>query len=46
MGYSVDEPGKFANPSRGTTQMMIVDPESGALWGGAAPDGRDFVSGY
>lgn len=46
MGYTVDEPGKFANPSRGTTQMMIVDPQSGALWGGAAPDGRDFVSGY
>lgn len=46
MGYQVDEPGTFSNPSRGTTQMMIVDPESGAMWGGAAPDGRDFVSGY
>lgn len=46
MGYSVDEPGKLANPSRGTTQMIIVDPQSGALWGGAAPDGRDFLSGY
>ena len=46
MGYEVDEPGTFSNPSRGTTQMMIVDPESGALWGGAAPNGRDFVSGY
>lgn len=46
MGYTVDEEGKFANPSRGTTQMLIVDPASGALWGGAAPDGRDFVTGY
>lgn len=46
MGYQVDEPGTFSNSSRGTTQMMIIDPQSGALWGGAAPNGRDFVSGY
>jgi gamma-glutamyltranspeptidase len=46
MGYPVDEPGKFSNSSRGTTQMLVIDPNSGALWGGAAPDGRDFVSGY
>lgn len=46
MGYEVDEFGKLRNPARGTTQMIIVDPESGALWGGAAPNGRDFLSGY
>lgn len=46
MGYDVDEPGTFANSARGTTQMIVVDPESGAYWGGAAPNGRDFVSGY
>lgn len=46
MGYTVDDAGQYSNSSRGTTQMMIIDPESGALWGGAAPNGRDFVSGY
>ena len=46
MGYTVDPVGQFANPSRGTTQMIIVDPKSGARWGGAAPNGRDFVTGY
>ncbi len=46
MGYPVDAAGQFSNSSRGTTQMIVIDPESGALWGGAAPSGRDFVSGY
>jgi len=46
MGYPVDEKGSFSNSSRGTTQLMLVDPETGALWGGAAPEGRDFLSGY
>lgn len=46
MGYKVDDAGKYSNSSRGTTQMLIIDPQSGALWGGAAPMGRDFVSGY
>ena len=46
LGYSVDAPGTFSNASRGTTQMMVVDKASGALWGGAAPNGRDFLSGY
>ncbi len=45
-GYSVDDKGRFSNSSRGTTQLVIIDPESGAIWGGAAPEGRDFVSGY
>lgn len=46
MGYDVEEFGQLKNPARGTTQMIIVDPASGALWGGAAPNGRDFLSGY
>lgn len=46
MGYTVDNAGEFSNSSRGTTQMMIIDQKSGALWGGAAPQGRDFVNGY
>jgi gamma-glutamyltranspeptidase len=46
LGYQIDEVGRFSNSSRGTTQMMVIDKESGALWGGAAPNGRDFLSGY
>ena len=46
LGYKLDPKGTYSNPSRGTTQMLIVDKNSGALWGGAAPDGRDFLSGY
>jgi gamma-glutamyltranspeptidase/glutathione hydrolase len=47
MGYQVQAPGEQPrNPSRGTTNMVVVDPKSGVYWGAAAPDGRDFVAGY
>lgn len=46
LGYPVDEPGTFSNSSRGTTQMIQINPETGARVGGAAPQGRDFVAGY
>jgi gamma-glutamyltranspeptidase len=45
-GYTIDDPTKPRSASRGTTNMIVIDPKSGAYWGGAAPAGRDFVSGY
>ena len=32
--------------ARGTTQMIIIDPKSGSLIGGAAPQGRDNLAAY
>ncbi|WP_370515427.1 gamma-glutamyltransferase family protein [Paracoccus sp. S-4012] len=46
LGYTLDEPGTFSNSSRGNTQMIQIDPETGARIGGAAPNGRDFVAGF
>jgi gamma-glutamyltranspeptidase/glutathione hydrolase len=45
-GYNVPEAGKQRNLARGTTNMITIDPKSGAYWGGAAPTARDFVAGY
>lgn len=46
LGHDVVERGETRNSARGTTTIVYVDPDSGAYWGGNAPDGRDFVSGY
>ena len=45
-GYDVPEPGQQRNRARGTTNLVVVDPSSGAYWGGAAPNGRDFVAAF
>lgn len=45
-GYTLDEPGNFSNSSRGNTQMIQINPTTGARIGGAAPNGRDFVAGF
>jgi hypothetical protein len=39
----VDKPRVVA---RGTTQMIILDHKSGAMIGGAAPQGRDNLAAY
>ncbi|MBI4966475.1 MAG: gamma-glutamyltransferase [Rhodospirillales bacterium] len=46
LGYEVPEIGKHSNLARGTTNMILIDPQSGAYWGGAAPLGRDSLAGY
>ena len=45
-GYDVPDPGQERNRARGVTNLVLVDPRSGAYWGGAAPNGRDFVAAY
>ena len=45
-GYDVPDPGQQRNPARGVTNLVVVDPQSGVYWGGAAPDGRDFVAAF
>jgi gamma-glutamyltranspeptidase len=45
-GYAVPDLGKSRATSRGATNLIVIDPQSGAYWGGAAPNGRDFVAGY
>lgn len=45
-GYKVPDIGKQRNVARGTTNMVLIDPKSGAYWGGAAPRARDFVAGF
>jgi gamma-glutamyltranspeptidase/glutathione hydrolase len=45
-GYAVAEPGKGRATSRGATNLIVIDPQSGAYWGGAAPNARDFVAGF
>jgi gamma-glutamyltranspeptidase/glutathione hydrolase len=46
LGYKVPDIGKQRNVARGTTNMVLIDPKSGAYWGGAAPRARDFVAGF
>ncbi len=46
MGYALPEPGKQRNPAGGTTNLVVIDPKSGAYIGAAARSGRDFVAGY
>jgi gamma-glutamyltranspeptidase len=46
MGFNMHDSPKTFSTTRGTTNMILVDPKSGAYWGGAAPEGRDFVAGY
>jgi gamma-glutamyltranspeptidase/glutathione hydrolase len=46
MGHELSDHGTFRNPSRGTTNMIVVAPGTGVLMGGAAPAGRDFAAGY
>ncbi len=45
-GYNVVALGKQRNLAAGTTNMIVVDQASGSLFGAAARNGRDFVSGY
>ena len=45
-GYNVPEPGQERNRARGVTNLVVVDPRSGVYWGGAAPNGRDFVAAF
>ena len=45
-GYNVPDPGQERNRARGVTNLVLVDPRSGTYWGGAAPNGRDFVAAY
>lgn len=46
LGYQVDDPLKPRTGGRGTTNMIVIDQNTGAYWGGAAPNGKDFVAGY
>ena len=46
MGHELSPHGEFRNPARGTTNMIVLHPTARTLMGGAAPQGRDFVSGY
>jgi hypothetical protein len=45
-GYAVAEPGRGRATSRGATNLIVIDPQSGAYWGGAAPNARDVVAGF
>jgi gamma-glutamyltranspeptidase/glutathione hydrolase len=45
-GYKMANPTQPRNSSSGTTQMIVIDPVTGAYFGGAARYGRDFVAGY
>ena len=45
-GYNVVAQGKQRNLAAGTTNMIVIDPASGSLFGAAARNGRDFASGY
>ena len=45
-GYTVPDPGQERNRARGTTNLVVIDPQSGVYWGGAAPNGRDFVAAF
>jgi len=45
-GHKMSPADKPRIVARGTTQMTIVDQDSGALIGGAAPQGRDNLAAY
>jgi gamma-glutamyltranspeptidase/glutathione hydrolase len=45
-GHKMSPPDQPRIAARGTTQLIVVDPKTGALTGGAAPYGRDNLAGY
>ena len=46
MGHSMSPVDKPRVVARGTTQMIVIDQKSGAMFGGAAPQGRDNLAAY
>jgi gamma-glutamyltranspeptidase len=45
-GHKMSPPDKPRVVARGTTQMIVIDQKSGAMIGGAAPQGRDNLTAY
>ncbi|MCI0676382.1 MAG: gamma-glutamyltransferase [Phycisphaerales bacterium] len=45
-GHKMSPPDKPRIAARGTTQMIIIDQKTGAMLGGAAPQGRDNLTAY
>ena len=46
MGHGMSPVDKPRVVARGTTQMIVIDQKSGAMFGGAAPQGRDNLAAY
>jgi hypothetical protein len=45
-GQKMSPPDQPRISARGTTQMIMIDPKSGSMIGGAAPQGRDNLSAF
>ena len=46
MGHAMSPADKPRVVARGTTQMIVLDQKTGAMFGGAAPQGRDNLAAY
>jgi gamma-glutamyltranspeptidase/glutathione hydrolase len=45
-GHKMSPPDKPRIAARGTTQMIVINQKTGAMLGGAAPQGRDNLAAY